>query len=278
MARRAFVKMSGSGNDFVFFDTRQESAGTLDTPDRIRAICARGTGVGADGIVFVESAPSPSVAARIRYVNADGSAAGLCANATLCTVRYLSEALGPGEMSILTGVGTVRGRIRGGVPEIDLDPAGSVTPDMTMDLPLAPGERALGFALVGVPHVVVRVDDVQTVDLARRGAELRRHPALGRSGANVNFVAPRDGGWDIRTFERGVEGETLACGTGAVASANLVRAWNGGGAGEVGHIALRTRSGSVLQVRLVGGAVGQAPHPSLSGEGRVVFRGELEPG
>jgi diaminopimelate epimerase len=275
---RPFVKMSGSGNDFVFFDTRGQAAGDLDTPARIQAICARGTGVGADGIVFVEPLRDPSAhrsaGARIRYVNADGSPAGLCGNATLCAVRYLSEELGADrELSIETEVGLVTGRLRDGVPEIDLAPAGSVTPDMTMDLALVPGERALGFALVGVPHLVVLVDDVETVDLAGRGAELRRHPALGRSGANVNFVARSNGGWVMRTFERGVEGETLACGTGAVASANLVAAWNP--AEGDAAVALQTRSGSVLRVRLVGGEAGLAPRPSLSGEGRIVFWGHL---
>jgi diaminopimelate epimerase len=266
-AGRMFVKMSGSGNDFVFFDSRWEPPGGLGAPERIRAICARGTGVGADGVVFVEAGDDVVADARIRYVNADGSVAGLCANATLCSVRFLSDELGQRELSIATGVGVVRGRLRDGIPEIDLDPAGSVTVDMSMDLPLARGERALGFALVGVPHVVVLVDDVQTVDVAARGAVLRRHPALGRAGANVNFVAPARGGWDIRTYERGVEGETLACGTGAVASANLIRAWDGG---AVGQVALRTRSGSMLKVRL------EERGPSLSGEGRVVFRGVLE--
>lgn len=272
---RPFVKMSGSGNDFVFFDTRREPPRDLDTPARIQAICARGTGVGADGVVFVEPTSDPAVDARIRYVNADGSPAGLCGNATLCAVRYLSEELGSArELSILTEVGVVTGRLRDGVPEIDLAPASSVTPDMTMDLALAPGERALGFALVGVPHLVVLVDDVETVDVAGRGAALRRHAALGRSGANVNFVARRNGGWVMRTFERGVEGETLACGTGAVASANLVAAWNPGEADAA--VALQTRSGSVLRVRLVGGEPGLAPRPSLAGEGRIVFRGVLE--
>jgi diaminopimelate epimerase len=275
MAGRAFVKMTGSGNDFVFFDTRREPAGTLATTGRIRAICARGTGVGADGVVFIGTAPDGSSAdAELRYLNADGSVAGLCGNATLCAVRFLSEESGPRELSILTGAGIVRGRIRDGVPEIDLDPAGSVTADLSMDVPRTRGERALGFALVGNPHLVVLVDDVETVDVAGRGAALRHHPALGPAGANVNFVAPGNGSWVIRTFERGVEGETLACGTGVVAAANLVRAWEA--AGDPESVAFRTRSGSVLRVRLEGGEPSVAPRPSLSGEGRVVFRGVLE--
>jgi diaminopimelate epimerase len=274
-AGRAFVKMSGSGNDFVFFDTRREPAGALATPARIRGICARGTGVGADGVVFVEPSPDPSVDVVIRYLNADGSDAGLCGNATLCTVRFLMDEVGgKREVAIMTGAGVVAGRLRDGVPEIDLGPVGSVTPDMSMDVPLSRGERALGFGLAGVPHLVVLVDDVEKVDVAGRGGALRRHPALGAAGANVNFVAPGNGSWAIRTFERGVEGETLACGTGIVAAANLVHAWDTDR--RPGPVAFRTRSGSVLQVRLEGGTASTAPHPSLSGEGRVVFRGVLE--
>jgi diaminopimelate epimerase len=227
--------------------------------------------VGADGIVFVEPSSDPAADAAIRYVNADGSPASLCGNATLCAVRLLSEGAAPRGLSILTGAGLVTGRLRDGTPEIDLEPAGSVTPDLSMDVPLSRGERALGFALAGVPHLVILVDDVETVDVAGRGAALRRHPALGAAGANVNFVAPNGGGsWLIRTFERGVEGETLACGTGVVASANLVSAWDQDLA--PGPLAFHTRSGSVLKVRL------SSDEASLSGEGRIVFRGVLEDG
>jgi len=276
---RPFVKMTGSGNDFVFLDARDGGPVLLDVAT-IRAICARGTGVGADGIVVLERARSAAADAELRYVNADGSPASLCGNATLCAVRLLSGDRGAGavvgpEVSLVTGAGTVTGRVRQGIAEIDLEPAGSVTTDLSMDVPRMGSERALGFALAGVPHLVVLVDDVEAIDVAGRGAELRQHRALGRAGANVNFVAPVDGGgWAIRTYERGVEGETLACGTGVVASANLVRAW--GADRGAGPVAFRTRSGSVLSVRLTGGTATTAPRPSLSGEGRIVYRGTFE--
>jgi diaminopimelate epimerase len=277
LAGRPFVKMTGSGNDFVFFDVRDAAPLTLDAAT-VRAICARGTGVGADGIVVL--GPAVDADAELLYVNADGSAASLCGNATLCAVRLLSGERGAGstpgpEVVLVTGTGTVTGRVQHGIAEIDLDPAGSVTADLSMDVPRDGDERALGFALAGVPHLVVLVDDVEAVDVAGRGAALRRHRALGAAGANVNFVAPVDGGgWAIRTYERGVEGETLACGTGVVASANLVRTW-GADRGS-GPVSFRTRSGSTLRVRLTGGTATTAPRPSLSGEGRTVFRGTLE--
>jgi diaminopimelate epimerase len=270
MTGRQFFKMSGSGNDFVFVDAREEPAGVLETEPAIREVCARATGVGADGIVFLERTPAATLG--MRYFNADGSVASLCGNATLCATRLAVEldAAAPAGFTIETGSGVVGARIAAsGQPEIDLQPVEEVREDAGIE-PID-GERRAGFALVGVPHLVVLVDDVERVDVVGRGRPLRRHPSL-RQGANVNFVS-RDpsaaGGFRVRTYERGVEGETLACGSGAVASAILLTAW-----GEIeGPVALRTRSGRTLTVRL-GRADGQWL-ASLSGEGRIVFTGHL---
>ena len=120
---------------------------------------------------------------------------------------------------------------------------------------------------------MVLSDDVSTVPLVDRGATLRRHPTLGAAGANANFVSRNaDGRWSMRTYERGVEGETLACGTGAVASAALIRAW--GLADAADAVELTTRSGLPLAVRFRTDAEGRTV-PSLRGEGRIVFEGEL---
>ena len=136
---------------------------------------------------------------------------------------------------------------------------------------MAGGERQLGFVLAGVPHLVVLVDGetgADDVPLMDRGPGLRRHPALA-AGANVNWVGRRPGGvWSMRTFERGVEGETLACGTGAVATAILLNRW--GLAGPT--VALETRSGRVLTV-ILGADAGGAVRPTLKGEGRLVYEG-----
>jgi diaminopimelate epimerase len=140
------------------------------------------------------------------------------------------------------------------------------------EIALAPGERAIGFATVGVPHLVVLVDDVEAVDLPKRGRELRHHAAVGPGGANVNFVSPSASGWAMRTFERGVEAETLACGTGAVASAAFLA--------SSGRVTLpwdvRTASGSVLSVAgSPGGRGAVLTDALLAGEGRLVFRAVL---
>jgi len=271
----AFYKLTGSGNDFVFIDARETGVGALADPARVRALCARGTGVGADGVVFLEADPGADL--RIRYVNSDGSPAALCGNATLCTVR-LAEWLGIGALThlrIATDSGVVDGRLAAGVPEFDVGPVERLTRDAPVGV--AGGERRVGYALVGVPHLVVAVDDLTAIDLTGRGRALRAHPWTGVAGANVNFIAPEPstsgkGGWGMRTYERGVEGETLACGTGAVASAALVVAW-GRDAGPC--VRIWTRSGEPLDVMVRAGRGGEEWSASLRGEGRLVFRGEL---
>jgi|1185.fasta_scaffold08866_2 diaminopimelate epimerase len=265
---RRFYKMSGSGNDFVVFDPAAGASADLENEETIRSLSARGTGVGADGVVFIESAGSGDV--RMRYYNADGSEASLCGNASLCTTRLAVE-LGlaqAGGFILHTAAGALRARIRDNLPEVDLDPVTEVRPDAA-DLGLRRGESRLGYARVGVPHVVVEIPDIEKADISGRGPELRNHPSLA-DGANVNFVARKqDGGFTYRTFERGVEGETLACGTGAVATAIMLSDW----AESSRETVLWTRSGLPLTVTLR--RDGDRWLPSLRGEGRIVFEGQI---
>jgi len=264
---RTFYKMSGSGNDFVMVDATSQSASDLAAPEVVQALCARATGIGADGIVFLERSWAADF--RMVYLNSDGSRADLCGNATLCSIRLAVELgiMPSGECHVETDAGVLSGRYLPTGAEVDLY---AVT-ELRARLPfrLEHGEHWIGFATAGVPHLVVRVDDVDQVDVVGRGRPLRHDPSLAK-GANVNFVSPdRDGGWRIRTYERGVEGETLACGTGAVATTALLA-----DAGEATTgAALRTRSGLVLRVRLERRLSGW--HPSLSGEARIVFQGVI---
>jgi len=266
MSGRRFWKMSGSGNDFVFFDCMVESAGSLATSSVISAICERRTGVGADGVVLLE--PHPERAFLMRYFNRDGSLAEMCGNAALCSTRLATELrIAPGgDFWFQTVSGPVRGRFRDGSPEIDMVAVTELRTDAGIDM--IAGERRLGFVRVGVPHLVVQVDDVERVDVVERGRALRHHPSL-RDGANANFVSQAAGGaWRIRTYERGVEDETLACGTGAVGTVALLNAW-----GSVSlRAALTTRSGRVLEASVAGPEGGA---PVLRGEGRIVFEGLL---
>jgi diaminopimelate epimerase len=260
--------MTGSGNDFVVFDSSSGAAAHLENEEAIRSLSARGTGVGADGVVFIEKAGEGDV--RMRYYNSDGSEAALCGNASLCSTRLAVElgmAQGGGFL-LHTAAGSLRARIRDNLPEVDLDPVVDIRSD-AKDLGPRQAERRLGYVKVGVPHVVVEVQDVETADVLGRGAELRHHRSL-VDGANVNFVSKRhDGEFFYRTFERGVEAETLACGTGAVATAIMLSAWGESG----GETTLWTRSSLPLTVSLR--REKGAWLPSLRGEGRIVFEGRI---
>lgn len=264
-------KMSGSGNDFVFVDGRTSPL-TAWTAERIRAVCARGTGIGADGVVVLEPGTAPG-RVRFHFFNNDGSRADMCGNAALCATRLAAwlELAPVQEMVLETDAGDVETRCLAGEgerAEILLPPVGDITsPEIT----LAPGELSIHLTRVGVPHLVVRVGNLAAVPLAKRGSALRSDPKAGPAGANVNFVAVAGSQWAMRTFERGVEAETLACGSGAAACA-AVLAQNGG---VEFPWDVRSASGAILTVTPAsdGRPLRRA---RLAGEGRLVFRAILD--
>ncbi len=268
--------MTGSGNDFVMVDGRNSSPDDRAVTD-IKAVCARGTGIGADGMVFVGPG-STAGAVRMIYFNNDGSRA-MCGNAALCTTRLaahlgLANAL---AMRVETDGGTFESRCARSDGRAELRFAAVTAPTVVPDTVLAAGERRAALAMVGVPHLVVLVDDVEPVDVMHRGRLLRHEPALGPEGANVNFVAPPPpagkgrGEWRMRTYERGVEAETLACGTGAIAVACAIDQW---GLGTL-PLSLRTRSGRTLDVRGQRGPEGGYEDVWLVGEAQLVLRGVI---
>jgi diaminopimelate epimerase len=274
MSQLRFYKMTGSGNDFVFLDGRSTPPDEWSTAG-IRTLCDRRTGVGGDGLVVLS--PEGSLGARMVYFNADGSRAGMCGNAALCSTRLAARlGIAPADgMDLHTDTGILKTRCVGPGWAAEL-----LLPDFALPedvpLPLEPGERWVTRCLVGVPHLVVLVDDVAAVDVERRGRALRHDPAFAPAGVNVNFVSQwrSPAGaleWRLRTYERGVEGETLACGTGTVGAA----------------VALASRQLAELPVRitswggnvfLVAGRIegGSAREPWLCGEGRLVFEGVVE--
>lgn len=285
-AGAAFWKLSGSGNDFVAFDRMAVAEGddvALPTPDAVRALCRRGMGVGADGVMVLRAAPG--VDYELVYYNADGSRAELCGNASLCSVRLAVE-LGharPGAVTFRTGTGPMAGRIAAGLPEIDLAAPTELSPERADLAPGTggPGDR-IGFARVGVPHVVIRCADADAIDLAEVAPHFRHHADL-RDGANVNFASRAGDRVALRTFERGVEAETLACGTGSVATAVLFASWDAQESGREPTWPLEThivtRSG--LRHRVTLGAPGVDGRParvSLAGSARLVYRGTLGEG
>jgi len=208
------------------------------------------------------------------YFNSDGSHAAMCGNAALCSTRLaafldLGKAAG---MRLETDAGAYESRCPGAGDRAELH-LSAVNAPTTPPLRLAAGERRTAFATVGVPHLVVAVDDLEEVDFSVRGRALRFDPGLGEEGANVNFIAstPKRSVWAMRTYERGVEGETLACGTGAVAAACILRNW---GAADF-PVTVMTRSGLPLLIRARRTRDGCYDDVWLEGQARMVFRGVM---
>ena len=271
--------MTGSGNDFVMVDARHTTPADWSVQD-IRAVCARGTGIGADGLVFVgpggPGEPGRPDVVRMIYFNSDGSRAAMCGNAALCSTR-LAARLGLANpqrtMTLETDAATYESRCApdGERAELHLAPVRSPAP--VPGLVTVPGERQAALGTVGVPHLVVLVEDVERMDVVTRGRLLRSDPALGPGGANVNFISPatRPSEWRMRTYERGVEDETLACGTGAVAAACALADW---GLGKL-PITFWTRSARRLEIRARKTEAGLYDDVWLGGEARLVVRGVI---
>jgi diaminopimelate epimerase len=263
----AIAKMSGAGNDFIVIRGQDADALGPDLGAWIRAVTRRGISVGADGVLAVE--PLGPDRARVRYWNADGSEA-FCGNGTRCAARFAQREGWVGKSFTLeTLVGEVPAEVVSGRVRIVLPPAedrGEISVE-------AAGETHRGrFVVAGVPHFVRRVDDVSEAPLERWGPELRRHAAFGAVGTNVDVVSlDASGVHRIRTWERGVENETLSCGTGAIAAALAVH-----GAIGADTMTVVPASGVGLEVRLIRRRDTLAG-VELVGDARFVLYGTVEP-
>lgn len=212
-----FVKMAGCGNDFVLIEAGDVPRG-MDVSALGRAVCAQGTGLGADGLVVLQPGKVDTADFSVRIINRSGLPAEMCGNAARCIARHaVSLDLAPAGHVFLTEAGLVRARVgAAGDVEIDLPDPSPLRRDVTVE---AEGRTwTLDAIDVGVPHAVLWWDDIETAPVGTLGRSLRHAPEF-PAGANINFAAWRDGRIRVRTFERGVEAETLACGTGSTASA-----------------------------------------------------------
>jgi len=211
------------------------------------------------------------------YFNSDGSRAAMCGNAALCSTRLAARlGLAPSQrMTLETDAATYESRCApssdGEGAELHLAPVQA--PTSVPGLTTAAGERKAVLGLVGVPHLVILVDDVDGVDVLGRGRALRSDPALGPAGANVNFISPGDSRaeWHMRTYERGVEAETLACGTGAVAAGCALLQWDL----AQSPVTIWTRSGRPLEIEVQKRAQGVYDDVWLAGEATLVLRGVI---
>lgn len=260
----AFFKVSGSGNDFLALAEPAETP----SPERIRAWCRRGVSLGADGLFILRRAEG---GAAMAYFNSDGRPADLCLNGTRCAAQLAFHLGWAGTaVEVLTGAGGVAARrLDEGRVAVEL-PAPEEPREMALE---AGGIRRAGYRVrVGVPHfVLVWPEELGEAPVRELGAEIRSHPDLGSEGANVNFVRfPGRHRMEIRTFERGVEDETLSCGTGVLAGAAA-----GIAAGLAGlPLKALTQGGFELEVDADPGT----GRWLLSGDARVIARGELLPG
>lgn len=260
--------MSGSGNDFIIVDNRDKIVDETDLLNFIVKVCRRKMSVGADGFILVENTEGADF--KWRFFNSDGSVAEMCGNGARCVARfaYLTGIAGP-EMSFETGAGIVEARVAGESVKIKMtDPS-----DLKTDYPLELKDRSISVSSIntGVPHVVMVTDTLDDVEVVKMGREIRFHDMFAPAGTNVNFICPiKDDTIGIRTYERGVEDETLACGTGSVAGALIMARKMKIDA----PINVLTRSGVNLKIYYKEkNAAYQDIY--LEGDARIIYRAEL---
>ncbi len=263
-----FTKMNGAGNDFVLLDNRANDL--CLTSSQIVRLCDRHRGVGSDGVLLLEAAAN-GADFRMRYYNADGGEAEMCGNGARCFARFADRVAGPlQQLTFETPAGVIGARLIGEQVTLQM----SQPNDLRLGLEVAVGGEKFnaGYVDSGVPHVVVPVARIEDVDVRSLGAALRYHSMFAPRGANANFSEERGSHTiAIRTYERGVEDETLACGTGVVASAILFAA----NANLAGPIEVLVRGGDSLQVDFV--RRGDAfTNVTLSGPADFVFDGMIE--
>jgi len=273
-----FTKMSGSGNDFVVVDNRSGILSGLDIPAFTRAVCRHRVSVGADGVVMLSDPPAddPSLAYTWRYVNADGSDGEMCGNGAMCAARFAVRAgIADAHHRFLTPSGMVEAWADPVNPSAAIAIADPERIEEPVEVSVDGRVICCVRVVVGVPHIVVRVEDADAFADAgtfrKIGRGLRLHATFAPAGTNVNVVSRiANGTWRMRTYERGVEAETLACGTGAVASA-IVLAHQGL---STSPTRIRTSSGRDLAVTYEL-ADGQATGTRLSGHAAVIYDGTL---
>lgn len=295
-----FTKMHGAGNDFVVLDNRFLHFTEEELSDIAQKMCPRRFGIGADGLLAFENLPDgENVDFRMRYVNADGSPATMCGNGARCLAQFAVRSGVPGpDVSFLTDAGVYRavvgtqvdanasgashasnaaGRVRLFVPEPE-----RWTPSFALTGELPAGLDDVHFVWTGTEHLVAAVDDVDAAPLDEWGPRLRSDDALEPTGANLNLVSfaasdsqaeAKDARIHVRTFEKGVEAETLACGTGVLASAVATARLNGFDVAER-RLHVSTRGGGMTVGRA--DSPDRTDHLYLEGPVAAVFRGTFE--
>jgi len=263
-----FFKMSGSGNDFIIIDNREAVVPEAQLSRLVVGACRRKMSVGADGLILIES--SESLDFKWRFFNADGSLPDMCGNGARCAARFaFIHKIAGRRMAFETLAGTIEATVGEDTVKICMTAPRDLETGIILDIEGTP--TVIGSVNTGVPHVMTVVDDIETVDILKTGRLIRHHTNFAPDGTNANFVAvEKNGTIFIRTYERGVEDETLACGTGNVAAALILARERG----LTSPVSLTTRSGGQLTVHFKV-QDGRYRDVFLEGDARVIYRGEL---
>ncbi|MFH2202553.1 MAG: diaminopimelate epimerase [Elusimicrobiota bacterium] len=270
MKRIPFAKLSGAGNDFILID-RARLNGRRAGGALARRLCARRVSAGADGLLLVRRADDRRPA-ELDYYNADGSRA-FCGNGTRCAAVWLRLRGGAGaSFPLTTSAGLLACRVRGAArASVSMPAASGLRPRLRACV--RGRSYVLGALHIGVPHAVLRLDfrRLAGYPVVPVGRALRRHPVFRPAGANINFIGVERGRLHIRTYERGVEDETLACGSGAAAAALLTAVWTG----KNSPISVVTKSGDTLTVRFKKLPQDRFDDIRLEGPARIIYEGEI---
>ncbi|MBI3602477.1 MAG: diaminopimelate epimerase [Candidatus Omnitrophica bacterium] len=278
MIKIPFVKMVGAGNDFIVIEAQPK----LDYTKLAKEACARQTGIGADGVLIFEKSKTSDY--RMRIINADGSEAEMCGNGARCMAAYIVANDKPTKVlfGMETLAGEVLGEAQGELARVRLSNPKDYMAGL--NITVAGRKMTVDHIDTGVPHTIVFVDGLQEVDVNTLGRLIRNHPRFAPRGTNVNFVevASPAGGKSsnsmvaVRTYERGVEGETLACGTGAVAAAIVSYLHT--------HPKVKEQKGAVMKVSTTGKEIleitfdlhegNKIDNVWLKGTAKVIARGE----
>ncbi len=266
----SFTKMNGAGNDFVVIDNRNLE--TNLTKDQIALICDRNRGVGADGLLAVEPAESDGDV-KFRYYNADGGEAEMCGNGARCFGRFTSRLLGnqSDTLSFETIAGTLRARIVGDQVCVEMSDPVDLELDSPVSIPSSPSP--VHNLNTGVPHAVSFVEDLSSTDIVKSGSQIRYHDHYSPAGTNANFVqihAPDH--LSVRTYERGVENETLACGTGVTACALIHHLLTG----TPSPIRVDVQGGETISIAFEALDDQQFKNVTKTGPADFVFEGKIE--
>lgn len=263
-----FWKMSGAGNDFLVIDHRKPLIPKELMAEFARRVCRRKFSVGADGLFLLE--PSDKVDFKWRFFNADGSEAEMCGNGARCVARFAyMHGIAAARMQFETLAGIIDATVADTLVTIRMTSPHSFRFDRQVEVE---GQMLMVHSVdTGVPHAVIFVDDIHATDVVGLGRQLRHHPVFAPAGTNVNFVGRSADGLAIRTYERGVEDETMACGTGVVAGA-LIAAAKGMADSPV---AMVTSGGIALTVQFTGSKGEAVDQVLLKGPAHLIYKGEL---